>query len=59
MPGPQVGTGSAEPVADRWLAIICEEEEEENEAAAPARTTTNAKIRRASFIFSYPLEKFC
>ena len=55
MPGPQPGMGIAEPVADRWLAIRCDVEEEKEAAAAPATTTANAKIRRASFIFSYPL----
>ncbi len=55
MPGPQPGIGRAEPVADWWLAIKCEVEEEKEAAAAPATTTANAKIRRASFMISYPL----
>jgi hypothetical protein len=47
--------GNADPVADWWLAIRCEVEEEKDAAVAPATTTANAKIRRMSFILSYPL----
>jgi hypothetical protein len=49
MCGPHCGIGIFA-VADWWLAMTFEVEDERLAAAAPAKTTDNAKIRKASFI---------
>jgi hypothetical protein len=41
-----------------WLANAWVVDEESVAAAAPAITTDKAKMRTASFIFSYPSERF-
>jgi hypothetical protein len=57
MPGPQVGVGNPE-VAERWLTTACLGVEETEAAVTPATTTQKAKTRNASFIISYPLQRF-
>jgi hypothetical protein len=57
MPGPQPGTGRPE-VADAWLLNACFGVEETEAAATPPTTTERTKTRIASFIISYPLQKF-
>jgi hypothetical protein len=57
MPGPHVGVGSPA-VADWWLKNEWFGFEETEAAAAPATTTDRTKTRKASFIFSYPSQKW-
>jgi hypothetical protein len=53
MPGPQPGEGRA-PVAERWLAIMCDLDDENEAAAAPATTRANTRALKASFIMVTP-----